>query len=131
MKAEGVWLELVYLMVPTLNDSEQEIEKLCGWVLANLGDQVPLHFTRFHPSYLMTNLPSTPIKSLEMAYHIARKAGLKYPYIGNVPGHAGEHTHCPECGKIVVQRRGFHILANNLDRGKCKFCDQEIAGVWS
>lgn len=128
---EGVWLELVYLMVPTLNDSEEELKHLCGWILENLGDRVPIHFTRFHPAYLMKNLPSTPVESLEKAYTIASRAGMKYPYVGNVFGHEGEHTHCPNCSRIVIRRRGFSILENNLLHGRCKYCNHHLDGVWS
>ena len=125
-----VWLEIVYLMLPGLNDSKQEINELCNWLLANLGPDVPIHFTRFHPFYLMKNLPSTPIDSLERAHDIAKAKGIHYPYIGNVYGHDAENTYCHHCGKLIIGRRGFQITANNLDHGKCPSCQTIIPGVW-
>jgi len=131
IKESGVWLEIVYLMLPGLNDSEDEISKLCDWLLANLGPDAPIHFTRFHPSYLMQNLPSTPLDSLEQAYKIAKDKGLHYAYIGNVYGHDAENTYCPGCGKILIGRRGFEITANNIKDGICVYCKRIIPGVWS
>ena len=131
MHEEGIWIEIVYLVVPTLNDSTKELTELCQWVTENLSDQVPIHFTRFHPTYLMTNLPPTPVKTLEKAYDIALQSGLKFPYIGNVPGHRGEKTYCPVCGRIVIDRSGFRISGLKLDHGKCGYCGGAIPGVWS
>jgi pyruvate formate lyase activating enzyme len=126
----GVWLEIVYLMVPTLNDSPEEITALCGWIADKLGSEVPVHFTRFHPMYRLTNLPSTPVQRLEDACRIAREAGLKYVYLGNVPGHESESTRCPSCGAVVVRRVGYKVLENSIGDGKCKACGMSIAGVW-
>ena len=126
----GKWLEIVYLVVPTLNDSDEEFTELCRWVMSNLSPDVPVHFTRFHPTYLMTNLPPTPIATLERAYKLAKKEGLHFPYIGNVPGSKGENTYCPHCGKIVIERYGFRILQNNIKDGKCPKCGAPIPGVW-
>jgi pyruvate formate lyase activating enzyme len=131
MHEYGIWTEIVYLVVPTMNDSREEFTKLCDWILNNLSDSVPVHFTRFHPTYLMTNLPPTPVKTLEMAYGIAKKSGLKFPYIGNVPGHMAEKTYCPNCGKVIVDRTGFQIRSIDIEGGKCKFCQYPIPGVWS
>jgi pyruvate formate lyase activating enzyme len=131
MHEYGIWTEIVYLVVPTMNDSREEFTKLCDWILNNLSDSVPVHFTRFHPTYLMTNLPPTPVKTLEMAYDIAKKSGLKFPYIGNVPGHMAEKTYCPNCGKVIVDRTGFQIRSIDIEGGKCKFCQYPIPGVWS
>jgi pyruvate formate lyase activating enzyme len=131
MHGEGIWLEIVYLVVPTMNDSTKELTDLCNWIRTNLSEDVPVHFTRFHPTYLMTNLPSTPVKTLEKAYDIAKQSGLKYPYIGNVPGHSAEHTYCPYCGEVIIKRSGFRINKNNLKDGKCSKCDTSIPGIWS
>jgi len=128
---DGMWLELVYLVVPTMNDSTKELTDLCRWVKTNLSDHVPIHFTRFHPTYLMTNLPPTPVKTLEKAYDIARQSGLKFPYIGNVPGHSAEHTYCPGCGELLIERLGFRINKINLKDGMCGKCGTHIPGVWS
>jgi len=131
IKSSGIWLEIVYLMLPGLNDSRQEISGLCDWLMANLGADVPLHFTRFHPAYLMQNLPSTPLEPLERAHGIAKDKGLHYVYIGNVYGHKDESTYCHSCGKLLIGRRGFQITANNIVDGKCSSCQTVIPGVWS
>jgi pyruvate formate lyase activating enzyme len=127
----GVHLEIVNLVVPTLNDSEKMLSALVKWVMGELGPDVPIHFTAFHPDYQLLNLPSTPIATLERARDLALREGIHYPYVGNVPDHPGNHTYCPKCGRIVIRRKGYFILELNLQKGKCKFCGQEIAGVWS
>ncbi|MFH1891518.1 MAG: AmmeMemoRadiSam system radical SAM enzyme [Candidatus Zixiibacteriota bacterium] len=126
----GKWLELVYLVVPTLNDSDEEFRNLCRWVRDELSSDVPIHFTRFHPTYLMTNLPPTPVETLERAFAIAQDEGLNFPYVGNVPGNKGENTRCPKCGDVVIERHGFLIRKNNLKAGKCGVCGAAIPGVW-
>jgi len=126
----GVWLEIVVLLVPTLNDSAAEIREMTKWIAATLGPDVPVHFTRFHPTYRLTDLPPTPVATLEQAWNIAREAGLHYVYLGNVPGHAGENTVCPGCGGIVIRRMGFQVLQNNLEGGACPECHRKIPGVW-
>jgi pyruvate formate lyase activating enzyme len=131
IRGAGVWLEIVVLLVPTLNDSAEEIRKLSGWVRANLGSDVPVHFTRFHPTYRLTNLPPTPVATLERAWRIGREAGLDYVYLGNVPGHPGENTVCPGCGEIVIRRVGFQVVKNSLADGACSSCKRKIPGVWS
>ena len=131
IKATGIWLEIVYLMLPGLNDSKEEITNLCDWLINNLGPDVPIHFTRFHPAYLMQNLPSTPIEPLEQAYDIAKQKGLHYPYIGNVYGHMGENTYCHNCGRLLISRQGFQTTINNFNKGKCPFCKTDIPGVWN
>lgn len=130
LKKIGIWYEVVVLIVPTLNDSEQEIREMSRWIRERLGSNVPLHFTRFHPMYKIKNLPPTPLSTLERARKIAQEEGIYYVYLGNVPGHEGEHTYCPSCKKILIKRTGFFILENNLKGGKCSFCKQPIPGVW-
>jgi pyruvate formate lyase activating enzyme len=127
----GVHLELVNLVVPTLNDSPKMLEELAGWVMGETGPDTPLHFTRFHPDYRLQNLPPTPVATLEAAREAAMKKGLRYAYVGNVPGHPGSHTYCPQCGKAVVERDGFFVTAMNVGGGKCRFCGRAIAGVWA
>jgi len=117
-------------MLPTLNDTPDEIRDLCAWILKELGPDIPIHFTRFHPSYLLQNLPPTPIASLETAYNIAKDTGLNFPYIGNVYGSDAENTFCPGCGKIVIQRRGFQIDKIAMKEGACANCGRVIPGVW-
>jgi len=131
IKKQGLWQEIVYLVVPTLNDSEKEFKELCQWILTELGDSVPIHFTRFHPTYLLKNLPPTPTATLETACDIALAAGLKYVYIGNVPGHKRESTHCGSCGKKVIGRYGFYITEYHLQGGVCKYCGKPVPGVWA
>ena len=131
LSKSGIWYEIVYLMVPTLNDDMKNIKKMCKWMVADLGKDVPLHFTRFHPMYLLKNLPPTPVSSLERAREIALGEGMNFVYIGNVPGHEGEHTYCPKCKQVVIGRIGYTITQMNLKDGKCKFCGNPIPGVWS
>lgn len=131
IKSQGVWLEMVNLVIPTLNDSRSEIEKMCKWIIANLGADVPLHFTRFHPDYLLQNLPPTPVKTLDMAYQIAKDAGIHYVYVGNVPGHIHENTVCPDCGAELIVRKGYTILKNSIKDGRCPHCNAPIPGIWS
>jgi pyruvate formate lyase activating enzyme len=131
IKESGVWLEIVVLLVPTLNDSAAELTDLCAWVRATLGPDVPVHFTRFHPTYRLTDLPPTPVATLERAWKIGREAGLNYVYLGNVPGHPGENTVCPGCGEILIRRVGFRIIKNRLADGSCSDCHHPIPGVWS
>lgn len=127
----GVWLEITNLIIPTKNDDLDTIKKMCQWIKENLGPDVPLHFSRFYPQYLLKNLPPTPIDTLEKARQIALDVGLHYVYIGNVPGHEAEDTFCPKCGKKVVDRTGYTIISFNITKsGRCKYCSTRIAGVW-
>jgi len=127
----GTHLELVNLVVPTLNDSEAMLSDLCDWVAGELGPDVPVHFTRFHPEYQLLNLSPTPVAALERARSVAMSKGIHYAYVGNVPGHEGNHTYCPGCGKMVIQRSGFLIGEVHITHGCCEFCGTKIAGVWS
>jgi len=130
IRKQGTWNEIVYLVIPTLNDSDQEFKSLARWVKTELGPDVPLHFSQFHPEYLLKNLPPTPVPTLERAKAICDAEGLHYVYIGNIPGHPAESTYCPKCRRVVVERAGFAVRAIHLNRGKCQFCQQAIPGVW-
>ncbi len=130
LKQEGVWLEITNLIVPTWTDDFDMIRKMCDWLFDNGFEDNPLHFSRFHPLYKLTNLPPTPVSDLQKAHKIAKGSGLRHVYIGNVPGTQAENTYCPKCNEIVIKRKGFTILQNNLISGNCKFCDDPIAGVW-
>jgi pyruvate formate lyase activating enzyme len=125
-----MWTEIVYLVIPTLNDSDKEFEGLAKWVKAELGPDVPVHFTQFHPEYLLKNLPPTPVPTLERAKAAADAGGLHYAYVGNVPGHPAESTYCPACRRMVVERTGYTIGAVNIQKGRCRFCQHPIAGQW-
>jgi pyruvate formate lyase activating enzyme len=127
----GRHLEIVNLVVPTLNDSEASLTGLASWVLGELGPDVPVHFTRFHPEYQLLNLPPTPVSTLERARDIATAAGIRYAYVGNVPGHPGSHTYCPGCRKIVVARDNFFVTEMHMKNGACEYCRRAIAGVWA
>lgn len=128
---EGVWIEVTNLIIPGVNDSDEELTKLCRWIKENLGEETPVHFSRFFPMYRLTDLSPTPIKTLYRARDIAKKEGLKFIYIGNVPISAGgEDTFCPHCGKLLIKRLGYTVIGNNLKDGRCKFCDTKIPGVW-
>ena len=130
IRKSGVWNEVVYLVITTLNDSDDEFRGLARWMKAELGPDVPLHFSQFHPEYLLKNLPVTPVPTLERAKAICDAEGLHYVYIGNVPGHPAESTWCPKCRRVVVERAGFTVRALHLDKGKCQFCHQAIPGIW-
>ena len=127
----GVHLEIVNLVVPTLNDDPAELRALSEWVLETLGPEVPLHFSRFHPEYQLLNLPPTPIETLEAARQTALEVGLHYVYLGNVPGHEGNHTYCPQCGRMIIERAGMSTTAVHMVDGQCGYCSTPIAGVWS
>jgi pyruvate formate lyase activating enzyme len=124
------WTEIVYLVVPTLNDSDSEFQGLARWIKTNLGVDVPVHFTQFHPEYLLKNLPITPVPTLERAKAIADAEGLHYVYIGNVPGHPAENTYCPKCHHVLVERVGLTTSQMLIRKGTCPFCHQAIPGVW-
>ncbi|HID10339.1 MAG TPA: AmmeMemoRadiSam system radical SAM enzyme [Candidatus Latescibacteria bacterium] len=130
LKQMGIWFEMVYLVVPTQNDSPDEIRQMCRWILQELGPDVPLHFTRFYPQYKMRNLPPTPVKTLERAWEIARDEGLHFVYIGNVPGHRAESTYCPSCDRRLIYRIGYAVEVEGLRNGRCAHCGREIPGVW-
>ncbi|MCI2424603.1 AmmeMemoRadiSam system radical SAM enzyme [Candidatus Acetothermia bacterium] len=130
IKEEGVWLEIVNLIIPTINDCMDEIRAMSEWIVEHLGPDVPLHFSRFHPAFRLTHLPPTPIVTLEEARRIAREAGINFVTIGNVPGHRYNSTFCPGCGKKLIHRVGFSVLANKIEDGRCKFCGKAIPGIW-
>lgn len=129
-KEENAWLEVSNLVIPTLSDDRQKIAMLVRWVKQNLGDETPLHFLRFVPHHKLKNLPPTPVETLEDAWKLALDAGMKYVYIGNVPGHEAENTRCPSCGKVVIGRVGYRITEMHLKKNLCEFCGAKIAGVF-
>jgi pyruvate formate lyase activating enzyme len=130
LKEMNVWLEITNLIVPNWTDKPDMIRQMCTWLVDNGFEEYPLHFSRFFPLYKLTTLPYTPLSVLEEAHGIATQAGLKYVYIGNVPGTGTENTYCPECKKTLLERRGFTILSSNIRDAKCRFCGTAIAGRW-
>jgi len=130
MKEEGMWVEITNLILPTLNDSDDDIKKLCQWVIGNLGKDVPIHFSRFYPMYKLTNLPPTPAATLSRAREIAISEGVMFAYVGNIPGNQGENTFCPKCGSILIERQIYFIRENNIADGRCPKCGFEIPGIW-
>ena len=131
IKEEGVWLEIVNLVIPSFNDKSSEIKSMCSWIVENVGPDIPVHFSRFWHSYKLENMETTPVSTLENAFSIATAAGLNYVYIGNVPGHPKGNTYCPHCGKLLIERIGFLAIGqNNIVNGKCRFCHEKIPGVW-
>jgi len=127
LKQEGVWLEITNLIVPGLNDDFKKIEEMCKWISKDLGKDVPLHFSRFHPDYKMTDGQATPMETLEKAKKIAEKY-LDYVYIGNVDGES--NTICPNCKSVNIRRSMLNLIENKLVNGKCFKCGYKIAGVW-
>ena len=125
------WLELVVLIVPTLNDSEAEMKDMARWVKSTLGPDVPMHFSRFHPTYRLRDLPRTPAATIQRCCDIARAEGIRYVYVGNMPGHPAESTYCPKCGERVIERVGLSLASNRLQAGRCPKCATQIPGVWS
>ena len=130
LKSEGVHLEITNLVIPTQNDNPETVQKMCTWIKNELGADTPIHFSRFYPLYKLRNLPPTPVTTLERNRKIAMDTGLEYAYIGNVPGHEGERTYCPQCKKLLIFRQGYTIGEINLNKGKCKFCGKPISGIW-
>ncbi len=130
IKKSGTWLEIVNLVIPTLNDDEKELEAMSKWIVSNLGADVPVHFTRFHPTYKLRNLPPTPVSTLEKAVEIARSKGIFYAYTGNVPGHKYGSTYCHHCGEMLIKRYAFDVEIKKLKDGKCEKCGTKIPGKW-
>ena len=129
--ASRVHLEIVNLVVPTLNDSARDLTEMSKWIAGELGPDVPVHFTRFHPDYQLRHLPATPVATLERAREIGMAQGLRFAYVGNLPGHPGNHTLCPGCGAKVIERDGMFVTAVRLRDGRCAGCGRAIPGVWS
>lgn len=131
IKASGVWCEIVYLVVPTLNDSDAELRDTSKWIYENLGPDIPVHFSRFSPMYQLKNLPPTSVQRLASARKIAMDVGLNFVYVGNVAGDPGENTYCPKCKNELIKRLRYMVRTMNVVNGKCKFCGEKIPGVWS
>ncbi len=130
-KELGCHIEIIHLVIPTLNDTDDGFKKLARWIADNLGKETPLHFSRFFPQYNMRHLPPTPDATLDRACAIAQSEGLLYYYQGNVQNHHNENTLCPKCGRLLIERAGYSILQNAISKGNCPACGTGIYGVWS
>jgi pyruvate formate lyase activating enzyme len=130
LKEEGVWLEITNLVVPGWSDDLDVVRRMCGWLYDSGLSDAPLHFSRFVPLYKLRHLPPTPVSTLDRARQIALEEGMQYVYIGNVPGHDAQNTSCYHCGKRVIGRRGYTVVANHVSEGKCGYCGKRIPGVW-
>jgi pyruvate formate lyase activating enzyme len=130
MKSLNVLVEVTTLLVTGLNDGKTELESLACFIVESLGPETPWHISRFHPTYKLTDRPPTPLKSLTTARDIGLAAGLKYVYLGNVPGENGESTACPDCNKMLIDRWGFTVRKNRLKEGRCPYCGSRIEGIW-
>jgi pyruvate formate lyase activating enzyme len=130
IKEQKKWLEIVTLIVPTYNDDMKVIREQCKWHRKTLGENVPLHFSRFVPEYRLKDLPRTSVKTLGEAHRIALEEGIKFVYLSNVAPHDANNTYCPKCKTAVIKRVGFKILEMSLELGKCKRCGTQLPGVW-
>ena len=127
LKKAGVWVEVTTLLIPSLNDSSQELKEIAQF-LVDISPEIPWHLSAYWPAYL-ASWPATSLEDLEKAYKIGKKAGLYYVYIGNLPSEK-ENTYCPNCQKLLIRREGYFIWENHLSANKCPFCQTKIAGVW-
>jgi pyruvate formate lyase activating enzyme len=125
-----IWFEITTLLIPGENDSDEEIKRMSEWILKNLGDSVPLHFTAFHPDFKMIDKSSTPAKSINNARRIALNEGLLYCYVGNIHNPEGQTTYCPECKEPLIIRDWHSVKINKLRDGRCYNCNKKIAGVF-
>ncbi len=131
LRRRDVHVEIVNLLIPTHNDRPGEIIAMCRWIHDNLGPLTPLHFSRFYPRHKMLDLNPTPVSSLEKARDLACQAGLKYVYIGNIPGLEAENTFCHSCGKMIIARQGYQVSEIVMKNGTCGHCGTQIPGVWN
>jgi len=128
MKKLGIWLEVTTLIIPTLNNSDEELKEIARFIVT-LGEETPWHLSRFYPTYKLKKIPPTSLETIHRAREIGLKAGLRYVYAGNVPGDEGENTYCYHCGKLLIRRYGYQIKESNLEESRCKYCRVKIDGV--
>jgi pyruvate formate lyase activating enzyme len=129
MKQMGIWVEITTLLIPGLNDSDQELKDVAEFI-ARLGVETPWHISRFHPQFKMRDVPMTPLTSLHRAAEIGKLQGLKYVYSGNAPGDEGESTYCSNCHDCLIKRHGFNVVGTNLTGNKCSKCGTELEGIF-
>ncbi|CAM2936493.1 AmmeMemoRadiSam system radical SAM enzyme [Actinomyces slackii] len=131
VRSLGTWLEITTLLIPGRNDSDAEIAAQCAWIVAELGSEVPVHFSAFHPAHRMLDVPRTPASTLERAREIARDAGIAHVYLGNVRTRDGSSTRCAGCGALLVGREGYRVTDYRITpEGACPQCDRGVAGLW-
>jgi pyruvate formate lyase activating enzyme len=130
MKEMGVWIEVTTLLIPGLNDSDEELKEISQF-LANLDPNIPWHISRFHPTYRLSGIHSTSPDTIRRARDLGYEAGLKYVYSGNLPGDKGEKTFCHKCGALLIDRFGFNVMKNTLEENRCPKCSSEIPGFWT
>jgi len=123
-----IWLEVTTLVVPGQNDSDSELQQIAEFIAGELGPHVPWHISRFHPDFEMTDSIPTPAETLTRAYDFARQAGLRYVYVGNMPGLGYENTLCHQCGQVLIERYGYRLGQYNLINGACTGCGTTLAG---
>ncbi|MBN2891779.1 MAG: AmmeMemoRadiSam system radical SAM enzyme [Bacteroidales bacterium] len=131
LKENNIWLEITYLLIPGLNNSDKMLNEMCGWLSKNGFNETPIHLSKYFPTYKMLNYRETNIKDLTKAKEIALQHGIKFIYIGNIAGNNSENTYCPNCNQTLIKRIGYNVLSNNIIEGKCKFCSTNISGIWS
>jgi pyruvate formate lyase activating enzyme len=129
-KSLGIWIEITTLIIPTLNDSEEELRKIAE-LISEVGEDTPWHISQFYPTYKLITLPRTPVATLRKARKIGLEAGLKYVYEGNVPGENGENTYCPNCEKLLIHRFGYQIIENKIKNSTCTYCGAKIDGLYT
>jgi pyruvate formate lyase activating enzyme len=129
-RALGIWIEITTLVIPGYNDSTDELRAIAEF-LAALDTRIPWHVSAFHPAYKLNDTDATPVATLLRAREIGQVAGLKHVYTGNVDDAAGSRTHCAGCGAPLIERRGFRVLGNRIERGACPNCQQPLDGVWA
>ena len=128
VRETDVWLELTTLLIPGCNDSPDELKRMCDWIAEELGTDIPIHFTAFHPDFQMLDTPPTPRQTLQMAHETAVKAGLHFVYTGNIHDPRNQSTYCPACGSMVIERDGYQLGRYELDGSRCRHCGEEVAG---
>jgi len=125
----GIWIEITTLVIPSLNDSEEELRNIAEFI-KSVDEGIPWHVSQFYPTYKLQHLPPTPVSTLRRAREIGQEAGLRYVYQGNIPGE-GENTHCYNCGKPLIQRYDYQIVKYGLEGSKCPHCGTDIDGLWT
>jgi pyruvate formate lyase activating enzyme len=128
-QAAGAWLEITTLVIPGVNDGDEALHGIAGRIMHDLGPDVPWHVSGYYPAYRF-DAPRTPLQTLERAWEIGKEAGLRFVYLGNVPGHRLEHTTCPACGRVLIARQGLSVVSRQLKLGRCSMCGRRVPGVW-